>query len=267
MGFAEKFEEKVRETIKQYKLLQKEEKVAVAISGGKDSATALYLLKKFGYAAEALFIDLRIENYSEENLKIAKDLCEKLGVKLNVVKLDNGIKIKDCRMCGILKKWVMNKYARKLKAQKLVTGHNLDDEIETFLMNIFQGNFELNAALGPKPGLALDKKFVQRVKPLYFCTNEEIERYAIEKNIAFNKKSCPLSKNAFRKVVRKFIRQMALQNKNFKHDLANKILEMKSLFKAPEEKEVMYCKICGEPSRNEVCKRCKILKSAAAPTF
>ena len=79
------FEKQIKQTISKYKLFNKKEKVLVAISGGKDSTTVLWLLKKWGYNVSALHLNLGLGKYSERCLEKIKELCEKLEVKLEVV--------------------------------------------------------------------------------------------------------------------------------------------------------------------------------------
>ena len=95
----------------------------------------------------------------------------------SVLKSKN-IVMRSCKICAILRRWLLNKKARELKAIKLVTGHNLDDEVETILMNYFHGNINLLARMGPVTGVIRCEKFVPRIKPLYFCTNEETTKYS-----------------------------------------------------------------------------------------
>ena len=77
-------EKKVRRTIEKYKLLNKRERVVVALSGGKDSTTVLYLLWKFGYKVSALHIDLGLEKYSERCLEKIKEFCKEKKIKLHI---------------------------------------------------------------------------------------------------------------------------------------------------------------------------------------
>ena len=160
-------EKKVAETIKKYKLLSKKDKVVVALSGGKDSTSVLYILDKMGYRVEGLFIDLHLGDWSKRNLENVRKFCSSLNVELHVFdmkkELGSGIcfikdvvktkkSITGCSVCGILKRWILNKTSRELGGTKLVTGHNLDDEAQTVLMNFLKGNVELGLNSGPKTG-------------------------------------------------------------------------------------------------------------------
>lgn len=84
-------EQKVKQTLSRIKL-NKKEKILVALSGGKDSATTAYLLKKFGYNIEGIHINLGMGNYSEKCLEAVKRLCKELGIKLHLydIKKRNG---------------------------------------------------------------------------------------------------------------------------------------------------------------------------------
>lgn len=271
--FAREFEENVRNTIEKYKLLDKKNKVVVACSGGKDSTTTIYLLKKFGYKVEGLIIDLVIGKWSEKNLANVRKFCQEHGIKLHVsdIRKDygssicyirSGIQSKEnlgnCTICGVIKRWILNKDARELKADKLATGHNLDDEAETALMNLLTGSPKLSKNYGPTTGIA-DPKFVERVKPLYFCTNEEVRRYSKAMDFPVLYEPCPCSLGSFRHVIRRGIANLEKVLPEIKNDIVNSSLQVSGVMSG-KVKGIEHCKDCGEPSRNSVCKRCKLMK-------
>lgn len=271
--FAAEFEEKVRNTIQKYKLLGKKDRVVVACSGGKDSTTTLYLLKKFGYNVEALIIDLLIGNWSDRNLGNVRKFCKEQEIKLHVsdIRKDygssicyirSGIQSKEnlgnCTICGVIKRWILNRDARRLKADKLATGHNLDDEAETVLMNLLTGNPKLSNNHGPTTGIA-DQKFVERVKPLYFCTNEEVRRYSLGKEFPVLYEPCPCSLGSFRHSIRKGIAGLERDLPEIKDNIVNSSLQVSGK-KRGKGLDIKHCEFCGEPSRNSVCKRCKLMK-------
>lgn len=269
MTFIESFEKKVKETITKHKLADKKEKIIVACSGGKDSCTLLFLLKKFGFNLEALHINLGIGSWSEKNQRNAEKICDEMGVKLNTVYMKDfvGKNISEisenkCRVCSINKRWLLNKKARELGGKKLAMGHNLDDEAESILMNVFRGNIIMGLGTGPKIGILQDKKFVQRIRPLYFCKNTETKKYAEEKGFAFSSEICPCSPDVFRRQIRNWLKKLEVKNSEIKENIVKWFLErLPELRKKYSSKtELKYCSRCGEPSRNEICKRCEVLE-------
>ena len=243
----------------------------MALSGGKDSAVTCYLLKKFGYNIEGLHIDLGMGEYSHKCLKAVQDLCKQFEIKLHIydIKKEMGSgmcylrsaiqsrkSLKNCAICGVIKKWIMNKEARKLKADKIATGHNLDDEAQTFLMNIFKGSPELSANTGAITKNIEDKKFVPRIKPLFYISEDEIRKYSKEKKLPVVYDKCPCAIDSYRIQVREFVNTLSDKDK------LNIVKNMERVMKGMQRdnKPVNYCETCGEPARNTICKMCELVR-------
>lgn len=281
--FIRYFEKKVFYTIRKYELIGKKDKVAIAFSGGKDSMTLLYVLNKFckkrNQELLALAIDEGIKNYRSNLLKEGKKFCSELEIPLKIFsfKKEFGFKLSDkkilqkikkmklsnCAVCSILKRWLLNKKAKEMKVNVIATAHSLDDEAENILLNIFKGNSELLAKLGPKSGTQETKAFVQRIKPFYLCSTKEIVLYAKLKKLPIPSEKiaiCPLRGETFRIEIRKFLDDMNEKHVDIKNAVVKSFLKIMPLIKEKfKDVEFRKCKRCGFASSHEFCKACLLL--------
>lgn len=263
-------ETQFKKTLKKIKL-NKREKILVAVSGGKDSSVVAYLLKKFGYNIEAVYIDLGMGKYSKDCLNAVERLCENLGIKLHIydIKKEMGSSmcylrssiqskksLKNCAICGVIKKWILNRETRKLKADKIATGHHLDDEIQTFMLNVLKGNPELSANSGAITKNTPNKKFIPRIKPLFYILEEDIRNYAKSKKLPVVYEKCPCAIDSYRIQIREFMKGLSRKEKENIMKNAEKILERVD----KKNSKIIYCERCGEPSRNQICKMCELMK-------
>ncbi len=257
-------------------------RVAAALSGGKDSSTALYLTCKLARDLSLevipLLVDEGISSYRPHTVKKARELAEMLGLELveasfkevfsfTLDELDKAIPPKairkTCTYCGVLRRRLLNTYARKLGAKVLVTGHNLDDLAQTYLMNLMRGDLYALAKLGPytRP---VREKLIPRIRPLSRVSERESTAYAILSEIPFSLAECPYV-SGFRPKVRDLLNEMEAMHPGLKLGLV-KHIEAKLI---PKLREVYHigerlrsCEICGEPTTTEVCKVCEMLDEA-----
>lgn len=277
--FIKYFEKKFRKTIRMNQLIGKNDKILVAASGGKDSTVVLYLLNKiFGdrNKVEAITIDPAIGDYAKQNLKNVKEFC-----KINKIKLyersfrdefgyglcyirdllkKKGYDYTGCAVCGVLRRYILNKFARKNKFNLVATGHNLDDEAESFLMNVFKNKMKVSARLGPRTGIFKVKSFIPRIKPLYFHTEEEVVIFSKLHNFKVVYEKCPCRTNVLRAQVEKVLDNMELKHPGLKYSVVNSFLEILPAMKEFYKKDLInVCDKCGEPTSGKTCKTCEIL--------
>jgi len=282
--FVKRIESKVEQTIKKFKLLSKKEKILVAASGGKDSTAALFILKKLGYNVFAVTIDVGIGSYSKKNVENLEKFCKKEKIKLYSTSIreafgsslchmksvldSKGIKLNSCAVCGVLRRYLINRIAKQLKAKKLVTGHNLDDEAQSIMMNFFRNTLQFSARLGPVSGIISDRKFIPRVKPLYFIPEKEIAKYSKIMKFPVDYERCPCSSEVFRRFVGKKLDELEKENHDAKKNIVDYFMRIlpKLKKKYSSKGKISYCERCGEPSKSNVCRACQIISSVKMPS-
>ncbi len=270
--FIEFFEKRFYETINKYNLIKSSDKIAVACSGGKDSTVALYLVSKVFENVEALAIDEGIKGYRKYTLEDLKEFCQKHKIKLKVISfkeefgfdLDQVDKKRLCTVCGTFRRYMINKYAREY--DKLVTGHNLDDEAQNVLMNLLKTNMNSLVRLGPVSGVIQDEKFVPRVKPLYFISEKEVKIYSFIKEFNIRHIECPYASSSIRSKVRDILNNYELINQGAKINLINNYLKLDLSAIHNVKTKLTHCKECGEPSTGEICSCC-VLVNQIKPTI
>ncbi|MFW6231069.1 MAG: TIGR00269 family protein [Nanoarchaeota archaeon] len=278
--FFDYFETKVFRTIKKYGLIKRDDRVCVATSGGKDSLAVLYMTmlycKKHDIDFFALAIDEGIKDYRDHTLDDLRSFCERYDIPMTVVSFkarfgstldevaDTAIKDhnkKPCTVCGILRRSLLNKGARELEATKLVTGHNLDDEAQSFFMNTLKGSMAHNASLGPMTGLSENSDFVPRVKPLYFISEKETRLFAFLKGFKVEFNECPNIGLSFRAKVRDELNAIESAVPGSKNGMVNAFLQILPDLKEKyrkQRKAFSYCTRCGEPCSGDICNVCKL---------
>ena len=219
--FLKYVEDRVWKTIQEHNLieLKPEEKVLVAVSGGKDSSTLLTILDRVlnkRVKMEALYIEVGIapRNYSHDSEQVCRHLTERLNIPLHVVdiKKEYGFNIDDihelgrrlkrahhgesfrgeCSYCGLIKRYLINRFAILNGFTKVATGHNLTDEATTLLGNFFNVDMELMSRAGPITITESDN-LVPRIKPLYYIYENETILYAYYANVEHLPTECEYS--------------------------------------------------------------------------
>jgi len=275
--FLELFEKRFLRTVREFNMLKKGDKVALGLSGGKDSTTLLHLLsmlqKKLPFELFAITIDIGTKcGYNKKILEISKRECKKLGVPhyIFTFKKELGFTIdgivkrtnteNPCSFCGVFRRRILNKKARELGANKLAIGHNLDDTAQTVILNLMRN--EPLRLLRFHELLITNKLLIPRIKPLTRTPEDEVVAYGKLKGLKLEaKRCCPYSKYAMRKAVRKMLDELEDEYPGTKFKIFSSFLSIVNKLREYTDKKSMkinICKNCKEPSSTEFCMYCKL---------
>ena len=260
-----------RNVIQDYQLIQPHDRIAVGLSGGKDSVLTLHLLvelmEEFDFELIAVSIDEGVSGYRDEGIDAARINAAKLGIELveGSFKQEYGFTLDQvsglyqsaCIPCGVFRRQLLNKMSNDLGVDKLATGHNLDDEIQSFLMSFAKADFRRFSKFGPK----LDRihpNLVPRIKPLWKLPEKDVGIWAVMNNVDVHFAECPYSHTSLRSKVKNYLNQLEGKRKGTKLS----ILESFSKTFKFEKKEINIgqCKLCNEPSSLNICKACEMVE-------
>lgn len=280
--FVKSIEEKTRATIAKYQMFRFNDRIAVAVSGGKDSVSLMHVLAKIEVRHPkarlvAVTVDEGIRGYRDEALKIAAENCEKLDLEHCVVsfkelfgytfdqmvrrfKDEDDVKLTPCAYCGVLRRKALNTAARKMCADKLATAHTLDDETQTILLNILHGDVLRIAREKPVTD-GVHPKLVQRTKPFCEIPEKETALYAYVKGIRFQSNPCPYASEALRNDARMMLNRMEEKHPGMKFTIFKSIEKIRPAIEETAKKEGLgECIECGEPTTEKICRACQLLK-------
>jgi cytoplasmic tRNA 2-thiolation protein 1 len=257
----------------------------------------------------ALTVDEGVRGYRDEAIDHARALCESLGIRLVLVSyselfgfsLDQALDWKDkrelssCSVCGVFRRRAIDEAAQKAGVTVVATAHNLDDFVQTFMMNLLHGDVERLAWLDPS---SVDDDFpVRRVKPFVEVYEEEVALYAYLSGIPFQSVSCPYMHEGLRSEVRDYLNELEAKHPGMKNVLLSSALQVTSKLArdgegekggeekkalkgaaegddsssgsnnkeedrrisfAPHMKTTVSCTRCGKPSSSSVCSVCRM---------
>lgn len=269
--FNKNIENTVRKTVEKYKLLEKDEKIAVALSGGKDSILTLYMLNKFkeefNINLVAITIDEGISGYRNEGVEAARKNAEEVGIELieksffdefnfNLDNIFSNYK-SACIPCGVFRRYLLNRTAYEVGASKIATGHNMDDEIQSFIMSFARADIRRFSKFGPKLD-TIHPKLIPRIKPLWQVPEKDVGTWAVLNEVKVHFAECPYSHMSARSKMKEFLNKMESNRKGIK---ANILKSFDKTFQFEKKPASLYeCEKCGEPSSMNICKVCEMLE-------
>jgi len=280
--FVGSIEAKVRASIAKYHMFNFDDRIAVAVSGGKDSTSLLHILAKMERlhpkaSLVAVTVDEGIKGYRGEALSIAAANCKTLGIEHHVVSfkelygftLDEIVaraqrkgerELTSCAYCGVLRRRALNVAARDVGADKIATAHTLDDEVQTILLNIFRGDILRLAKEKPVTD-EVHPRFVRKVKPFCEIPEKESALYAYVKKIKFQDAPCPYASEALRNDVRVMLNRMEEKHAGTKFTVFKSIERIRpALDEIAKKADFKECIECGEPASSDLCKACEMLR-------
>jgi uncharacterized protein (TIGR00269 family) len=261
----------------------------IGLSGGKDSVVLTHVLREtFGRDPRvelvALTIHEGIEGYRDESLAACLDLvdgdirhevvsyAEEFDVRMDEVVEDDPEDMAACAYCGVFRRDLLETYAERLGADKLLTGHNLDDEAQTALMNLFEGDLQqiakhFDASLGPFDRRSETDHFVPRAKPLRDVPEKEVALYARLADLPVHMAECPHASEAYRGEIRDLLLSVEERHPGTRHSIMAGYEELAELAAGKyrgDDGELGACERCGSTTGRRVCRKCRLLESIEA---
>jgi tRNA-5-methyluridine54 2-sulfurtransferase len=263
------FRRQVSTAIGKFDMFRRDERVLVAVSGGKDSLGLWDVLLEEGYETSGLYLDLGIFDYSVESKAKCQAFAAARGVPLIVVAVAEAVggpvpviqattRRPPCSGCGLSKRYLMNRAALEHGFPVVATGHNLDDEAATLLGSVLQ--WQTDALSRQSPALAsTHPKLVRRVKPLYRVSEHETAAYAFLRGIDYIVDECPFAKGATSIAHKEILSRMEETSPGAKHNFLFGFLEKaRPVFERADTVTLKECVQCGQVTTGTVCAFCKL---------
>ena len=277
--FIEYFERKARKAIRKYHMLSPGDKVVVGVSGGKDSMALLHLLLKIKkkiprLEVVAVLVDEGIKGYREKTIPNLVKYAEKQGAKYLIASfrdyvgatldeiVERGSEYKlpymPCSYCGVFRRYVLNTVARELGATIIATAHNMDDVVQTYIMNLVNNSWDRIVSLAPVRESS-EEYIVKRIKPFYEIPEKETALYSLLNNLIQPEFiQCPYVKYNVRFTIRKLLNELEENHPGSKYGLLRSLLELIEMERKHKiiEKKYTRCIICGNPASQAICRAC-----------
>jgi len=271
--FKASLKERVQNTINRFDMLDHWSRVAIGVSGGKDSLTLLHILKEIeegthGSELIAVTVDEGIRGYRDEALGIVERVCKAMGVEWRLVSFHDlfsspmdEIAVQErslgaCSFCGVLRRRALNEAAKQVDADRLATGHTLDDMAQSALLNLLRGDVGKMRSL--VPGGFTSPGFVRRIKPLCEVPERETTLYSYLQGFEWQSMPCPYAGEAMRGDARTFLGEMEAKRPGTLFTTYTTALKLVPIKTTTEAMKV--CSICGELSVGDTCRVCQLME-------
>ncbi|KAM0680277.1 cytosolic thiouridylase subunit Ctu1 [Glugoides intestinalis] len=283
--FFKLFEDEIHDLIVQSKMFERNTRIGVGISGGKDSTVLAYVLDKlnkqydYGVQLVLLCVDEGISGYRDKSIETVLENQKTLGLELEIVSykdifgmtMDEVVQIAgrrgNCTYCGVFRRQALEEAARKLKVDCIVTGHNADDMAETVFLNLFRGDIsrlKRCTLCKTREQIVLENSqetlSLARCKPFKYTYQKEIVFYAYFKKLPYFTTECTYAPGASRGDYRSLIKDLEKLDPSF----IIKIIKSGEQFLEDTSTtiNVVKCTKCSHPtsSTDKICNACKMIK-------
>lgn len=201
----------MRKAIEEYKMIEEGDKIAICLSGGKDSITMLHAFKNLQIFYPKKFDIIAISvnpGFEFFDTSFLENICNKIDVPLFIensnakeIVFDIRKEKNPCSLCANLRRGVINSIANREGCNKIALGHNQDDVLETFLLNLlYAGNIGTFS-----PVSYMDRSKVTLIRPLVYTPEKEIKRYVKRNDISVMAKVCPMDGTSKREDMKNLI--------------------------------------------------------------
>lgn len=259
----------VERAIKEHQMFTFEDKILIAISGGKDSLALSWQLKELGYSIAGLHVDLGIPESSPIARGYAERFCAVYDIPLHIIEtatlglamceVKRRVKRPICSVCGQTKRYLFNKFALDNGFTVLATGHNLDDETSRLMANVMRWDVEYLSDQGPV--MPAQKGFSKKVKPLFRMSEFETANLCFLAGIDYGYAPCPYSSKASFPLYKKLLAELEdIQPGRKIHFYDSFLKKARPSFAAlsDEEGNVQPCTSCGYPTSAGECGVCRL---------
>ncbi len=283
--FIQDVKERVAREVRRWRMIEPGDRILLGLSGGKDSYVMLDILAGLHDPSKLVGVSIveGIPGYNrEEDIEKIRKHARELGVDVVVTSIkeytgyslyelvsrarERGSRQSPCTFCGISRRRILNMYARMLGADKTATAHNLDDEVQTAMVNMMRGDIVGLLRQHPlSPPVSTD--IVPRIKPLRKIYEWETAVYAVQKGYPLQETECMFI-NRF-PTLRAIVREELYAIEQREPGTLLRILEnldevLEESAKRLHAEELPRCVKCGEPTSygRRICKLCEILEEA-----